>query len=190
LRNGAISGYNGSGQKGLNAVVCEHDGAFSEPICRLWDGVAPNSRSDISPQSWQGQPMTGGSSDGHLDRLVKAAWLKIGLTQADLAEALDAVRQPPRDHDGDAAPVGLERLQEIGHALDIPIDAFRPRGPGTEQPESDHASVDLSLSVLSLLELRLLRAFCQLRDHRTKRLLIRLAEQIVKRQGEPGGDAA
>jgi len=38
-----------------------------------------------------------------------------------------------------------------------------------------------------LLELRLLRAFCQLRDHRTKRLLIHLAEQIVKRQTDGHG---
>jgi hypothetical protein len=134
--------------------------------------------------------MTGGSSDGHIDRLVKAAWLKIGLTPADLAEVLDAVLQPPRGHDGDAVPVGLKRLKEVGHALDIPIDAFRPRGPGTEQLESDRAAVDLSPSALSLFELRLLRAFCQLRDHRTKRLLIRLAEQIVTRQSDPGGDAA
>jgi hypothetical protein len=171
------------GQKGLNAVVCEHDGASGEPVFRLWDGVAPNCRSDISRLRW-GQPMTGGSSKEHIDGLVKAAWLKIGLTPADLAEILDAVLQPPREHDGDSAPAGLERLKEVGHALDIPIDAFRPRGPRTEQPESDHPSIDLSLSVLSLLELRLLRAFCQLRDHRAKRLLIRLAEQIVKRQGE------
>jgi hypothetical protein len=44
--------------------------------------------------------------------------------------------------------------------------------------------------MLSLLELRLLRAFCQLQDPRTRRLLIHLAEQLVKRQTDRGGDAA
>jgi hypothetical protein len=37
----------------------------------------------------------------------------------------------------------------------------------------------------ALLELRLLRLFRELRDHNAKRMLIQLAEQIVKRQACP-----
>lgn len=126
--------------------------------------------------------MTGNASDRHIDRLVKASWLEIGLSQRDLAEVLDAVLRSPLKQDGDPGSIGADRLIEVGQALDMPIDVFRNRAPLAEQPEADFLSADLSPSVLSLLELRLLRAFCQLQDHRTKRLLIHLAEQIVKRQ--------
>ena len=134
--------------------------------------------------------MTGKTSDGHIDRLVKEGWLEIGLSQRDLAEVLDAVLRGPPKNDGDPGSVGADRLIEVGQALDMPIDVFRDQVALAEQPEAGFLSADLSPSVLSLLELRLLRAFCQLQDHRTKRLLIHLAEQIVKRQIGNGGDAA
>ena len=134
--------------------------------------------------------MTGNTSDGHIDRLVKEGWLEIGLSQHDVAEVLDAVLRGPLKHDGDPGSVDADRLMEVSQALDMPIDVFRNRAPLAEQPEAGFLSADLSPSVLSLLELRLLRAFCQLQDHRTKRLLIHLAEQIVKRQIGQGGGAA
>jgi hypothetical protein len=139
--------------------------------------------------------MTGNASDAQIDRLVKAGWLKMGLSPNDLADVLDAVLQPRTRQNTDEDRVGADRLTEIGHALEMPIDAVRPKGPATGQPDAGQAEaalspVDLSLSVLSLLELRLLRAFCQLQDPRTRRLLIHLAEQLVKRQTDRGGDAA
>jgi hypothetical protein len=132
--------------------------------------------------------MTGNTSDRHIDRLVKASWLEIGLSQHDLAEVLDAVLRGQPKNDGD--PVDADRLIEVGQALDMPIEVFRNRARLAEQPEAGFLPADLSPSVLSLLELRLLRAFCQLEDHRTKRLLIHLAEQIVKRQIAQGADRA
>ena len=42
---------------------------------------------------------------------------------------------------------------------------------------------------LALLELRLLRMFRELQDHNAKRVLIQLAEQIVKRQATPPDNA-
>jgi hypothetical protein len=183
LRGGAISGYNRPGQEELNAVVCEQECAFEaagKAVCRPQDIVAPQGPLDVSRPGRQDRPMTGNASDRHIDRLVKASWLEIGLSQHDLAEVLDAVLRGPPKNDGD--PVGADRLVEVGEALDVPIDVFRNRAPLAEQPEAGFLSADLSPAVLSLLELRLLRAFCQLQDHRTKRLLIHLAEQIVKRQ--------
>jgi hypothetical protein len=134
--------------------------------------------------------MTGNASDAQIDRLVKAGWLKMGLSPRDLAEVLDAVLRPRAKQDGDEGLVGADRLTEIGHALDMPIDAVRAKGPAAGPPEAPLSPVDVPLSVLSLLELRLLRAFCQLQDPRTRQLLIHLAEQIVKRQSDCGGDAA
>jgi len=142
------------------------------------------SSEDYRPRQQDG-PMTGNTSDGHIDRLVKAAWLKIGLSQSDLAEVLDAVlQQPPKQDDGH---VDAGRLLEVGQALGMPVDAFCDRDGGANPPDTELLSAELAHSMLSLLELRLLRAFCQLRDHRTKRLLIHLAEQIVKRQTDGHG---
>jgi hypothetical protein len=148
--------------------------------------------------------MTGGASDAQIDRLVKAGWLKMGLSPNDLVEVFDAVLQPRTRPDGDEGQVDADRLTAISHALEMPIDAVRPKGPVTGQPHAGQpkagqpgagqhragsAPIDLSLSMLSLLELRLLRAFCQLQDPRIRRLLIHLAEQLVKRQSDRGGAA-
>jgi len=193
LRDGAISGYTRPGQDELNGVVCEQACAFEaagKAVCRLQEGITPKGRSDVSRPCNQDRPMTGNTSNGNIDRLVKEGWLEIGLSQHDLAEVLDAVLRGPPKHDGDPGSVDADRLMQVSQALDMPIDFFRNRAVGSEQPEAGLLSADLSHSVLSLLELRLLRAFCQLQDHRTRRLLIHLAEQIVKRQADNGGDAA
>ncbi len=53
----------------------------------------------------------------------------------------------------------------------------------------DHSGEQSSGSLQSLLDLRLLRAFRELQDHRSKRMLIHLAEQMVRRQSNRHGDA-
>jgi hypothetical protein len=78
---------------------------------------------------------------------------------------------------------------QVAEELDIPLALFSSHPVGTGQDEPDHPLAENLSSLQSLLELRLLRAFHELRDHRTKRMLIRLAEQIVKRQADPCGDA-
>jgi hypothetical protein len=143
--------------------------------------------------------MTSNASEAQIDRLVKAGWLKMGLSPNDLAEVFDAVLQPRTRQDRDEGQIDADRLTAIGHALEMPIDTIRPKERSTSQPDAGQpdagqpgagsAPVDLSLSMLSLLELRLLRAFCQLQDPRTRRLLIHLAEQLVKRQTDRGGAA-
>jgi transcriptional regulator with XRE-family HTH domain len=128
-----------------------------------------------------------GVADGHIDRLVKARWLAIGLSQTDLADVLGAAfdqarRDGPKSNGADAS-----RLMQVAEALDIPVELFHSHA-GIEQEESEAALAERDgMSPLqSLLELRLLRAFHELRDHRTRRTLVYLAEQIVKRQANRG----
>jgi transcriptional regulator with XRE-family HTH domain len=126
------------------------------------------------------------ATDGHIDQLVKARWLAIGLSQSDLAEVLDAAfKQTHREGNG-SNDSGAGRLLQVAEALDIPLDFFRSHAVRTRQEEPDLSS-DETFS--SLLELRLLRAFHELRDHRTRQMLVHLAEQIVKRQASRHGDA-
>jgi transcriptional regulator with XRE-family HTH domain len=132
--------------------------------------------------------MTGGGIDGPLDQLVKARWLAIGLSQTDLAEVLGAASPQTHKDDSGADGADARRLMQVAEELDIPLDFFHSPALGAGPNGSDH-SAEPRGSLQSLLELRLLRAFHELRDHRTKRMLIRLAEQIVRRQADPCGDA-
>ncbi len=133
--------------------------------------------------------MTGSTSDEQIDRLVKAHWLEIGLSPRDLADILNAVLQQSPKQDDDPDRAGSERLLRVSKALDVPVDLLRNGQSATDQPDARVLSGEAARSVLSLFELRLLRAFSQLRDPRSKRLLIHLAEQIVRRQVDDG-DAA
>jgi hypothetical protein len=118
---------------------------------------------------------TASTSDAQIDSLVKAGWLAIGLSQRDLADVLDAALSPGASSRDE--PDHSERMIEVAQALDIALDLHRAGATDTAV-----ASPQLSRSLLSLLDLRLLRAFCRLEDRRAKLMLVHLAEQIVKRR--------
>jgi hypothetical protein len=128
--------------------------------------------------------MTNGPTDGHIDQLVKARWLAIGLSQTDLAEVLDATFQQTADGNGSNC-VDTDRLMQIAEALEIPADFFYGKAIRTEQEAS---SAQCASSLQSVLALRLMRAFQDLTDLRTREVLVQLAEQIVKRQIHRRGD--
>ena len=130
---------------------------------------------------------TASTSDAQIDRLVKAGWLAIGLSQRDLANVLDAALSPPASAD-EFDHGGSERLIEVAQALDIAIDLHRAGANG--MAEAGAAPTQPSRSLLSLLDLRLLRAFCQLEDRRTKLMLVHLAEQILRRRTNHRDDAS
>ncbi|MBR1224145.1 MULTISPECIES: hypothetical protein [unclassified Bradyrhizobium] len=116
------------------------------------------------------------STDGQIDQLVKARWLALGLSQNDLAEVL-AGQPTPKTNNG-SGRVSVGRLMQVADALGVSHDLFEGLSPSTK-PQSGIANSD---TMQALLELRLLRVFRELQDANTKRMLIQLAEQIVKRQ--------
>ena len=122
--------------------------------------------------------MSGKTTDGQqIDQLVKARWLAIGLSQHDLAEVLGAPAQgAPKNTNG---RVSAGRLMQVADALGVSHDLFQGLSRSTTPPQSGTANSD---TVQALIELRLLRVFRELQDNNTKRVLIQLAEQIVKRQ--------
>jgi transcriptional regulator with XRE-family HTH domain len=128
------------------------------------------------------------TTDGNnIDQLVKARWLAIGLSQADLAEVFGGTLQP----DGNGTNcVDADRLMQIAEALQIPIDFFYSQTIGTGRDAPDLWSAQRINSLQSVLALRLLRAFQDMTDLRTKEVLILLAEQIVKCQASRRGDGS
>ena len=131
--------------------------------------------------------MTDGPTDAHIDQFVKARWLAIGLSQADLAEILDATLQHAAEDGHGSNGVNTDRLMQIAEALEIPANFFCGQAikPGPDAPDPSPAPRTGPLQ--TVLGLRLLRAFEDLTDLRTKEVLVHLAEQIVKRQLNPRG---
>ncbi len=132
--------------------------------------------------------MTGGATDGPVDQFVKARWLAIGLSQADLAEVLGGTLQLTTEDGNGSNYVDGDRLMQVADALQIPIDFFYGQTIGTEREAPDLSSAQRINSLQSVLALRLLRAFQDMTDLRTKEVLILLAEQIVKCQASRRGD--
>jgi hypothetical protein len=127
----------------------------------------------------------GNLTDGPIDRLVKARWLAIGVSQSDLAEVLDAAFQQGQNEGNGSNGADANRLLQVAEALDF----LHSHAVRVEQREPESLSAQNASSLQSLLELRLLRAFHELSDNRTRRMLVHLAEQIVKRQANRRGDA-
>jgi transcriptional regulator with XRE-family HTH domain len=127
------------------------------------------------------------STEGHIDQLVQAKWREIGLSQSDLAEALGAT-PPQRTHANGHDGVDLERLRQVANALGVSVDLFKGRA-ASAAARARRLPEPGSTSLQSLLELRLLRLFRELQDVDTKRVLIDLTAQIVKRQADPSGEA-
>jgi transcriptional regulator with XRE-family HTH domain len=118
------------------------------------------------------------STEGPIDQLVKARWLALGLSQKDLAEVL----QPAAKAANGSGRPNAGRLMQVADALGVSHDLFQGLASAARKTESFGAD---SEAMQTLLELRLLRAFRELQDHNTRRMLIQLAEQIVKRQARP-----
>lgn len=128
--------------------------------------------------------MSGKSTDGQIDQLVKARWLALGLSQNDLAEVLGAPPAPKPGNGAGRADVG--RLMQVADALGVSHDLFQGLAPAARKPD---CATPESAAVQALLELRLLRLFREVQDGNAKRMLIQLAEQIVKRQAAPPDNA-
>src|SRR4051794_5062165 len=116
------------------------------------------------------------STEGTIDQLVKARWLALGLSQKDLAEAL----QPAAKAANGSGRPDVHRLMQVADALGISHDLFQGLAPAARKTETFGTDTE---TMQALVELRLLRVFRELQDHNSRRVLIQLAEQIVKRQG-------
>jgi hypothetical protein len=116
------------------------------------------------------------NSDEQIGRLVKTSWLALGISQGDLAETLSAAFK--QTHEVDSSK--MARIMVIANTLDLPATLV------PDQPSAgrmDATGDDLQV----LMGLCLLRAFCKLRDHRARRLIVGLTELIVRRQDNRGG---
>lgn len=137
------------------------------------------------------------TSQDDIEQLVQARWRAIGLSQSDLAEVLCAESAPDTNGLDDATKIDARRLAIVADMLGLVTGIVSPRGvspqgtnPQTANPQiaktgQPRNGTPTAQSLQSLLELRMLRVFREVQDPATKRVLIELAEQIVKRQTTP-----
>lgn len=122
------------------------------------------------------------SQDDQIDQLVQARWREIGLSQADLAEILCAGAALQKNGVNGTVKIDTGRLATVAEMLGIAAAMLNRRTAATAPA---HGGGQPAESLQSLLELRMLRVFRDVQDPDTKRILIELAEQIVKRQTRP-----
>jgi hypothetical protein len=122
------------------------------------------------------------SQDDQIDQLVQARWRTLGLSQTDLAEILCTGAGPQGNGANGAAKIDAGRLATIAEVLGIAANIVNPpTAANAKAGVGGHAAQSLQ----SLLELRMLRVFREVQDPDIKRILIELAEQIVKHQTTP-----
>ncbi|KWV51270.1 hypothetical protein AS156_13240 [Bradyrhizobium macuxiense] len=122
------------------------------------------------------------SKDDNIDQLVQERWRELGLSPSDLAEVLRTEPAAVGNDANGATRVDTGRLTKVAEVLGIAADIVHPHATATVRAR---AQIQAAQSLQSLLELRLLRVFREVQDPETKRILIELAEQIVRRQTTP-----
>ena len=118
--------------------------------------------------------------DIHVGKMIRARRLAIGVSQSQLAQALELTFQQIQKYERGVNRVSASKLFEIGKALDVPLSAFFDGlDPATEGPV---AQPELA-SFLVLDDARsLARAYLKLSTLQRRRL-VQLAEVIA-----PGGE--
>ncbi|MCA6123124.1 hypothetical protein J6500_14645 [Bradyrhizobium sp. WSM 1704] len=122
------------------------------------------------------------TSQDDIEQLVQARWRAIGLSQSDLAEVLCAASVPDSNGLDDTTKVDARRLAIVADMLGLVTGIVSPQGATAQTAGRPRGGSPAAQSLQSLLELRMLRVFREVQDPATKRVLIELAEQIVKRQ--------
>ncbi|MBR0798366.1 hypothetical protein JQ615_23550 [Bradyrhizobium jicamae] len=122
------------------------------------------------------------SQDEHIEQQVQARWLAIGLSQADLAAVLRTNSARTVDGASESAKIDGGRLATLAEVLGIAADVANPQAAPAARAR---ARIQASQSLQSLLELRMMRVFREVQNPDARRVLVELAEQIVKRQAAP-----
>ena len=123
----------------------------------------------------------------HIEQLVEERWREIGLSQTDLAEALGAIGAEDRGGQYGAPKIDTGRLRKVAEVLGITADIVNPQAGSAAHAR---AKLQSAVPLQFLLELRMLRAFREMRDPKAKRVLVELAEQILKHQSDPPDEAS
>lgn len=106
---------------------------------------------------------------------VRAYRLSLGMSQTTLGEKVGVTFQQIQKYERGTNRLGSSRLKKVADVLGVGI------GTLFNEPESDHAGLDLLTEMASLPHTtRLLQAFAAIPDKKIRLALVRLAEGLRK----------
>ena len=113
--------------------------------------------------------------------------MMLGMSQGTLGSALGLTFQHVQKYEKGANRVGASRLQQISHALQVPVAFFFEGAPSTsERPNATSdasTSADASNFLATPEGLALTQAFLRIKDSRLRRRIVDLIQGIAGEDG-------
>jgi transcriptional regulator with XRE-family HTH domain len=121
--------------------------------------------------------------DKHVGGLVRMRRLMLGLSQANLADALGLSFQQVHKYEKGTNGISASNLQQISVILKVPVAFFSdglPGRPGAPTQMGAKPSLDYVTDFLATGEgLALVKAFMRIKTPKLRRRIVDLAEQII-----------
>jgi transcriptional regulator with XRE-family HTH domain len=121
-------------------------------------------------------------TDRHVGKRVRMRRKMLSMSQTKLGTALGLTFQQVQKYEKGTNRIGASRLQQIAHALQVPIsfffeDPLKPnRGSSARRTDTPDYVADFLTTTDGLA---LTKAFTRINDPRVRRSIVKLVEQIV-----------
>jgi transcriptional regulator with XRE-family HTH domain len=128
----------------------------------------------------RGLPRLPKSIDQHFGARIRLRRLMVGMSQTQLAEALEVSSEQVQKYEKGVNQIRARRLQQIARVLRVPLAFFFDGGDGAvaRSPEPIRHSNSIAF-VMTADDQRLIRAFVSIRDPLVRNNLLLLIESIA-----------
>jgi transcriptional regulator with XRE-family HTH domain len=123
------------------------------------------------------KPRSSGKPEIEMGRKIRLRRIEQGISQSDLGARLGVSFQQIQKYEKGVNRVGASRLQQIATALDVPVTFFYDGDGETKEVES-------LLFLDGAFGLRLLRAYCRIRDQAVRHQMVSLMEAVAGNEDE------
>jgi transcriptional regulator with XRE-family HTH domain len=118
--------------------------------------------------------------DQHVGARVRVRRLMVGMSQTQLAEALEVSSKQVRKYEKGVNHISARLLQHIARVLRVPLAYFFDGGAGAEPSSSEPIQHSNSIAfVMTTDDLRLIRAFALVRNPEVREKLLLLIESLA-----------
>jgi transcriptional regulator with XRE-family HTH domain len=123
-------------------------------------------------------------TDTHVGNRVRMRRMMLGMSQADLANAVGVTFQQVQKYENGKNRVSASRLQQMSTVLQVPIPFFfegLPSYPGRSRGKHDETSAPDLLELFTTIDgLNLARAYMQIKDRKLRWPILHLVEELAR----------
>jgi transcriptional regulator with XRE-family HTH domain len=123
------------------------------------------------------KPKSINSTDQHVGSRVRMRRMMLGMTQADLSEAIGVTFQQVQKYEKGTNRVSASRLQHIAHVLQVPVSFFFEDADGSS-PRHDAPPDEITPFMATADGLALAKAFMRIRNIEVRRRIAALVAEI------------